>query len=83
MGFDVQDGSSNNDQKTKPCDNQQKKRTCEIIDIALPADHRIKLKECEKKDDYIDLARELKKTVEHAGENYTNSLLVRLEQKLK
>ena len=27
----------------------------------VPADHRIKLKECEKKDKYIDLARELKK----------------------
>ncbi len=27
----------------------------------MPADHRIKLKECEKKDKYLDLARELKK----------------------
>ena len=27
----------------------------------IPADHRIKLKECEKKDKYLDLARELKK----------------------
>ena len=26
-----------------------------------PADHRIKLKECEKRDKYLDLARELKK----------------------
>ena len=26
----------------------------------VPADHRIKLKECEKKDKYLDLARELK-----------------------
>ena len=26
-----------------------------------PADHKIKLKECEKKDKYVDLARELKK----------------------
>ena len=32
-----------------------------IVDIALPADHRIKLKECEKKDKYLDLARKLKK----------------------
>ena len=29
--------------------------------IAVPADHRIKLKECEKKDKYLDLARVLKK----------------------
>ena len=39
----------------------QKKRTCKIVDFAVPADHRIKMKECEKKDKYIDLARELKK----------------------
>ena len=36
------------------------------------AQPRIKLKECEKKDKYLDLARELKKTMEHAGDNYTN-----------
>ena len=50
----------------------KKKRTCKIVDFAAPADHRIKLKECEKRDKYLDLARELKKTVEHAGENDTN-----------
>ena len=52
---------------------QKKKRTCKIVDFAVPAEHRIKLKECEKKDKYLNLARELKKTVEHAGDNYTNS----------
>ena len=31
------------------------------MDFAVPADYRIKLKECEKKDKYIDLTRELKK----------------------
>ena len=31
------------------------------MDFAVPADHRIKLKECEKKDKYLDLTRELKK----------------------
>ena len=41
--------------------NNKKKRTCKIVDFAVPADHRIKLKECEKKDKYLDLARELKK----------------------
>ena len=40
--------------------------------LAVPADSRIKLKECEKKDKYLDLDRELKKTMEHAGDNYTN-----------
>ena len=37
------------------------KRICQIVDFAVPADHRIKLKECEKKDKYFDHARELKK----------------------
>ena len=37
----------------------KKKRTCKIVDFAVPADHRIKLKECEKKNN--DLARGLKK----------------------
>ena len=40
--------------------NYKKKRTCKIVDFAVPADHRIKLKECEKKDKNLDLARELK-----------------------
>ena len=40
---------------------KKKKRTCKIVDFAVPADHRIKLKEYEKKDKYLDLARELKK----------------------
>ena len=38
-----------------------KKRICKIVEFAVPADRRIKLKECEKKDKYVDLARELKK----------------------
>ena len=33
---------------------------------------RIKLKVCVKKDKYLDLDRELKKTIEHEGDNYTN-----------
>ena len=39
----------------------QKKKTCKIVDFAVLAEHRIKLKECEKKDKYLDFARELKK----------------------
>ena len=34
------------------------KKICKIVDFAVPADHRIKLKECEKRDKYLDLARE-------------------------
>ena len=40
---------------------KKKKRICKIVDLAVPADHRIKLKECENKDKYLDLSRELKK----------------------
>ena len=52
--------------------NKIKKGTCKIVDFAVPADHRIKVKEYEKKDKYLDLDRKLKKTVKHAGDNYTN-----------
>ena len=60
-------GSPNPGQKTRLNNNQQKKkrkkekRTCKIVDFAVPADQIIKLKECEKKDKYLDLARVLKK----------------------
>ena len=37
------------------------KKICKIVAFAVPADHRIKLKECEKRDKYLNLARELKK----------------------
>ena len=46
----------------------QRKWTCKIVDFSVPADNRIKLKKCEKKDKYLDLARKLKNTMEH----YTN-----------
>ena len=39
----------------------KKKKICKIVDFAVPADHRIKLKEYEKRDKYLDLAIELKK----------------------
>ena len=39
----------------------KRKRICQIVDFAVPADHRINPKESEKKDKYLDLARELKK----------------------
>ena len=39
----------------------KKKRICKIVDFAVLADHKINLKESEKKDKYLDLARELKK----------------------
>ena len=47
-------------------------RTYKIVDFAVPTDHRIKLKESEKEDKYLDLAWELKINVENEGDNYTN-----------
>ena len=37
---------------------KKRKKICKIVDFAFPADHRIKLKQWEKKDKYFDLARE-------------------------
>ena len=33
-----------------------KKKTCKIVNFAVPADHRVELKESETKDKYLDLA---------------------------
>ena len=41
--------------------NNKKREFAKTVGFAVPADHRINLKECEKKDKYLDLARELKK----------------------
>ena len=39
----------------------KKMRTCRIVDFGVSANHRVKLKESEKKkDNYFDLAKELK-----------------------
>ena len=44
-----------------------------MVEFTVLADHRVKLQEIEKKDKYLDLARELKKTVEYEiGRCYTN-----------
>ena len=62
MGLWYTNGSPNLGQKTRPYNNQQqKKKIYKIVDFAVPADHRIKRKECKKRDKYLDLARELKK----------------------
>ena len=61
MGLWHTNGSPTLGQNTRLYNNQQKKKICKIVDFAVPADHRIKLKECEKRDKYLDLARELTK----------------------
>ena len=39
---------------------------------SVPTDDRIKLKDCEKKDKYLDIVRKLKKIMEHKSDGYTN-----------
>ena len=54
---------------------KKKERTYRIVDFAVPADHRVKLNENEKKDKYLDLARALEKnkqTAEHESDGETN-----------
>ena len=51
---------------------KKKKRTCRIGYFTVLANHRVKLKESEKRNKYLDLAREpKKKTMEHR-DNDTN-----------
>ena len=61
MGLLNTNGSPNVGQRTRPYNNQQNKDNLQIVDFDVPADHRIKLKECEKRDKYLEIARELKK----------------------
>ena len=61
MGLWYTNGSPNAGPKTRSYNNHKKKRIWKIVDFAVPEDHRIKLKECDKRDKYLDLARELKK----------------------
>ena len=45
----------NTKKKTTTKKQTTKKKTCRIVDFALLADHRGKLRECEKRDKYLDL----------------------------
>ena len=58
MGLWYTNESHNLGQKTRSNNNKQqkKKKICKIVDFADLADHRIKLKESEKRDKYLDLA---------------------------
>ena len=52
-------GSPNLGHMTRPYNNQQKKKkSCKIVDFSVPADHKEKLEQNEKKDKYLDLAWE-------------------------
>ena len=58
--------------KKKKRKKEKKKRTHRILDLDVPADYWVKLKESEKRDKYLDLARELKKTVQPESDGNTN-----------
>ena len=53
--------------------NKKKKRICKIVDFAVPADHRINLKESEKKDKYLDSARANTDVKNSKGVNNNNN----------
>ena len=59
--FDIQTDHLISDRRPDLIIINKKERTCRIVDFAVPVDHRVKLKESEKKDRYHDLAKELKK----------------------
>ena len=40
---------------------KERGRICQMVDFAVPVDHRVKINESKKRDKYLDLARELKK----------------------
>ena len=65
LGFWHQNKSPNFSQTNRRYNNQQKKkrrkRTWRNVSFSVLADHRVKLKEKEKKDKYLDLILELKK----------------------
>ena len=53
--------------------NDNDKMNCRIVNLAVQVDHRVKLKESEKRDKNIDLGRELKKkNMDHESDGDTN-----------
>ena len=72
LGFWDENGFPDPDQETRLRDNKQKKRTCCINDFAVPAHHRVKINECEKKRQVIRRCLRAKKAVEHESDSDTN-----------
>ena len=61
MGFSIQNDHVIEAQRPDLVVVDKKRRTCKIIDFAVPGDSRIEEKEKEKIEKYQDLKRELKK----------------------
>ena len=51
---------------------KKKNPICHLMDLAVPVDHRVEIKESKKVDKYLDLARELKAAVEYEGDSDIN-----------
>ena len=49
----------------RPSNYHKNQETCRIVDFAVLTNHRVKSKEGQMRDKCQDLARELKKTMEH------------------
>ena len=49
-----------------------KKRRCHLVGFAVPTGYRVKIKENKKIDKYMNLARELKKAVDHESDGDDN-----------
>ena len=62
LGFWDKNGSPNHVQSTRPSNNKQKERTYRVVNFSVLADHKVNLKKGEKKDKYLNLPRESKKT---------------------
>ena len=52
--------------------NNNNNRTCRTVNFAVPVDHSLKIKENEKKNKYLDFARELEKIRENESDGNTN-----------
>ena len=67
MGLWYTNGSPNHGQKTRPYNNQQKKRICKIVVSAVLADHRIKRQHCWGWPEYWDESWRLEETCCHSN----------------
>ena len=72
MEFSLTNRSPNLNQKTRPNYNQQKIENLQNCGLCCPGWLQNKTEKSEKKDKYMDLAAELKKTMEHESDNYSN-----------
>ena len=57
--FEIQTDHLISDRRSDLVMINKKKWTCRIVDFVLPADHREKLKENDKRNKYLDLVRDV------------------------